>query len=163
MTETTTGTVWLTQTKYDELRTELDRLKTETRAEIVKRVSDARDEGDLKENAGYHAARDELSKVDGRIAQLSDMLERAEVGETPPDDGVVEPGMFVTVLLGGSEQKFLLGAREMAGDSGVEVFSPQSPLGQAINGARKGDTVDYVAPNGKSFGVEIVDAVPYSG
>lgn len=164
MTETTTGTVWLTQSKYDELRSELDTLKNETRADIVKRVSDARDEGDLKENAGYHAARDELSKVDGRIAQLTDMLERAQVGETPADDGVVEPGMFVTVLLGGSEKKFLLGAREMADESEeIDVFSPQSPMGQAINGARKGDTVAYEAPNGKSFQVEIVDAVPYRG
>ena len=87
---------------------------------LVKRVSDARDEGDLKENAGYHAARDELGKLDGRVQQLVDMLERAEVGETPADDGVVEPGMIVTVLLGGAEQKFLLGAREMAG-GGTEL------------------------------------------
>jgi transcription elongation factor GreA len=161
---TQSSAVWLTQAKYDELKAELEELRGPTRASIVKRVSDARDEGDLKENAGYHAARDELGKIDGRIKQLIDMLERAEVGETPADDGVVEPGMFVTVLLGGLEQKFLLGAREMAGSgTDVDVFSPQSPLGQAINGARKGETVDYEAPNGKQIKVEIVDAVPYVG
>lgn len=164
MTETSTGTVWLTQSKYDELQNELDTLKKTTRAEIVKRVSDARDEGDLKENAGYHAARDELGKVDGRIQQLTDMLQRAQVGETPADDGVVEPGMKVKVLLLGVdlEQEFLFGAREMAGDD-VTVYSPQSPLGQAINGRSVGDTVSYELPNGKSQDAEILEAVPYAG
>jgi transcription elongation factor GreA len=165
MTETTpSNVVWLTQAKYDELKAELDELRGPRRADVVKRVSDARDEGDLKENAGYHAARDELGKLDGRIQQLVDMLERAQVGETPADDGVVEPGMKVSVSLGGVEQTFLLGAREMASeDSDLDVFSPQSPLGQAINGAHRGDKVSYEAPNGKQFEVEILEAVPYTG
>ena len=158
--------VWLTQAKFDELKAELEQLRGPARADAVKRVSDARDEGDLKENAGYHAARDELGKIDGRIAQLVDMLERAEVGETPADDGMVEPGMKVTVELVDpppgipSSQEFLLGAREMAGDK-IAVFSPQSVMGQAINGAHRGDTVEYTAPNGKLQKVQIVDAVPF--
>ncbi len=154
--------IWLTQTSFDELTAELTELKEVKRVEVVKRVSEARDEGDLKENAGYHAARDELGKIDGRIAQLQDMLQRAKVGETPPDDGIVEPGMKVTVRFPalGQEQTFLLGAREMAGDD-LEVFSPQSALGEAINGSRKGDTVSYKAPSGKLIDVEILDAVPY--
>jgi transcription elongation factor GreA len=165
MTEPTQSTVvWLTQAKYDELKAELEELRGPTRAALVKRVSDARDEGDLKENAGYHAARDELGKLDGRVQQLVDMLERAEVGETPADDGVVEPGMKVTILLGGDKKEFLLGAREMAGENiDIDVFSPQSPLGSSISGARTGETVDYEAPNGKKFKVEILDAVPYTG
>ena len=130
----------------------------------MKRVSDARDEGDLKENAGYHAARDELGKIDGRVQQLVDMLERAEVGETPADDGVVEPGMKVTVKLVGLDltETFLFGAREMAGDD-IKVYSPQSPLGQAIDGAKRGETVTYTLPNGKDQKAEIVEAVPYVG
>ena len=165
MTETSpSNAVWLTQAKYDELQAELEDLRGPRRAEFVKRVSAARDEGDLKENAGYHAARDELGKIDGRVAQLVDMLERAQVGETPADDGVVEPGMKVTISLAGAEQTFLLGAREMASDeSDLEVFSPQSPLGQAIHGARRGETVSYEAPNGKKIEVEILEAVPYKG
>jgi transcription elongation factor GreA len=163
MTESThSDVVWLTQTKYDQLQAELEQLRGPGRAEVVKRVSDARDEGDLKENGGYHAAREELGKIDGRIQQLVDMLQRAKVGETPPDDGVVEPGMKVTVELAGQEQVFLLGAREMAG-ADIDVFSPQSPLGQAIQGTRKGDTVNYQAPNGKDLKVRIIDAVPYAG
>jgi transcription elongation factor GreA len=159
-------TVWLTQAKYDALQAELEELRGPGRAAVVQKVSDARDEGDLKENGGYHAAREELGKLDGRIAQLEDMLKRAQVGETPADDGVVEPGMVVTYRFVGDdeEEKFLLGAREMKGDDDdLEVYSPQSPLGEAINGKQKGDTVEYVAPNGKTLEVEIVDAVPYEG
>jgi transcription elongation factor GreA len=158
--------VWLTQAKFDALHAELDELRGPGRAAVVQKVSEARDEGDLKENGGYHAAREELGKLDGRIAQLEDMLKRAQVGETPPDDGVVEQGMVVTYRFVGDdeEEKFLLGAREMKGDDDdLEVYSPQSPLGEAINGKKRGDTVQYVAPNGKTIKVEIVDAVPYVG
>jgi transcription elongation factor GreA len=158
--------VWLTQAKYDALQAELEELRGPGRAAVVQKVSDARDEGDLKENGGYHAAREELGKLDGRIAQLEDMLKRAQVGETPPDDGVVEPGMVVTYRFVGDDEdeKFLLGAREMKGDDDdLEVYSPQSPLGEAIHGKQKGDKVSYVAPNGKTLEVEIVDAVPYEG
>lgn len=156
--------VWLTQAKFDELQAELEELRGPGRAAVVQKVSDARDEGDLKENGGYHAAREELGKLDGRIAQLEDMLKRAQVGETPPDDGVVEPGMVVTYRFVGDDEKekFLLGAREMKGDDDdLEVYSPQSPLGEAINGKKRGEKVSYVAPNGKTLEVEIVDAVPY--
>ena len=158
--------VWLTQAKYDALQAELDDLRGPGRAAVVEKVSEARDEGDLKENGGYHAAREELGKIDGRIAQLEDMLKRAQVGETPADNGVVEPGMVVTYRFVGDDdkEKFLLGAREMKGpDDDLEVYSPQSPLGEAINGKAMGDTVEYVAPNGKTLTVEIVEAVPYRG
>ena len=92
------------------------------------------------------------------------MLERANVGETPADDGIVEPGMKVTVdLIGtGITEEFLFGAREMAGED-IKVYSPQSPLGQAIQGARRGDTVTYTLPNGKDQKAEITEAVPYQG
>ena len=156
--------VWLTQAKFDELTAELDELKGPGRAAVVDRVAAARDEGDLKENGGYHAAREELGKLDGRIAQLTEMLKNARVGETPADDGVVEEGMVVTYRFVGDTDtdKFLLGAREMKGDDDdLEVFSPQSPLGEAINGHKNGETVEYVAPNGKTLAVEIIDAKPY--
>ena len=95
------------------------------------------------------------------------MLRRAEVGETPADDGVVEPGMKVTYKFVGdstTSETFLLGAREMEDTtSGLKVYSPQSPLGSAIIGNKKGDKVTYEAPNGKQLEVEIVDAVPYTG
>ncbi len=165
MTEPTQGdVVWLTQAKFDELQAELEQLRGPGRAEVVRKVSEARDEGDLKENGGYHAAREELGKIDGRVQQLVDMLRRAKVGEIPADDGVVEPGMKVTVKLLGADlvEEFLFGAREMAGGD-IKVYSPQSPLGQAIQGARRGETVTYTLPNGRDQKAEILEAVPYVG
>jgi transcription elongation factor GreA len=162
------GKVWLTQDAFDKLKTELEDLKGPIRQEIIARISAARDEGDLKENGGYHSAREEQGKLEGRIRQLEDMLERAEVGETPADDGVVEPGMKVTYKFVGDDddeaETFLLGAREMEDAAGgLKVYSPQSPLGSAITGSSKGDTVTYTAPNGKELKVVIVDAVPFTG
>ena len=169
MTQSTEqGTIWLTQDAYDKLQAELENLKGPIRQEVIARISAARDEGDLKENGGYHAARDEQGKVEGRIRQLEDMLRRAEVGETPADDGIVEPGMKVTYKFVGDDddeaETFLLGAREIEDSvDGLKVYSPQSPLGSAIIGARTGDTVSYEAPKGKELQVVIVDAVPYTG
>jgi transcription elongation factor GreA len=161
-----TTTIWLTQDAYDRLQAELENLRGPVRSEIVARISAARDEGDLKENGGYHAAREEQGKTEARIRQLEDMLRRAEVGETPADDGVVEPGMKVTYKFAGDSddeaETFLLGAREMEDPTGLRVYSPQSPLGSAIIGKQKGDTVSYEAPNGKTLRVEIVEAVPYT-
>ena len=162
------GTVWLTQDAYDKLREELERLRGPVRQEIVNKISAAREEGDLSENGGYHAAREEQGKNESRIRQLEAMLDRAQVGETPPDDGVVEPGMKVTYRFvddsDDEAETFLLGAREMEDvANGLKVYSPQSPLGQAITGASKGDTVSYEAPNGKMLEVVILDAVPYTG
>src|SRR3954465_4142213 len=172
MTQPTTSTsdtdvVWLTQEAQHKLQAELDNLRGPVREEIVARISAARDEGDLKENGGYHAAREEQAKTEARIRQLEDMLRRAQVGETPADDGVVEPGMKVTYKFAGDAddetETFLLGAREMADTTDLAVYSPQSPLGFAIIGHKKGETVPYEAPNGKTLEVEIVDAVPYTG
>ncbi|MEI5672845.1 MULTISPECIES: transcription elongation factor GreA [Nocardioides] len=167
MTQSTEqGTIWLTQDAFDKLQKELEDLKGPIRQEVIARISAARDEGDLKENGGYHAAREEQGKVEGRIRQLEDMLRRAQVGETPPNDGVVEPGMVVTYKFVGDDddeaETFLLGAREIEPED-LTVYSPQSPLGSAINGHNKGETVSYEAPNGKELKVVILDAVPYTG
>ena len=158
--------IWLTQEAFDKLQEELENLRGPVRAEIISKISAARDEGDLKENGGYHAAREEQGKAEARIRQLEDMLRKAEVGETPPDDGVVEPGMKVTTRFAGDEETetFLLGAREMDDTTeGLQVFSPQSPLGAAIIGKKRGDTVVYAAPHGKELKVQIVEAVPFTG
>ena len=159
--------IWLTQDAYDKLTEELEYLRGPKRAELSARIGAARDEGDLKENGGYHAAKDEQGQTEARIRQLEDMLRRAQVGGTPPDDGVVEPGMKVTVrFIGGDDgtETFLFGARELADfDPSVDldVYSPNSPLGAAIDGHKKGETITYAAPNGAELKVEIVEAVPF--
>jgi transcription elongation factor GreA len=155
-------TVWLTQEAHDKLSAELAHLRGPARQEIVGRISAARDEGDLKENGGYHAAKDEQGKLEARIRQLEDMLRRAEVGAAD-DDGTISPGFVVTYRFVGDDDTstFLLGAREIDDDN-LEVFSPQSPLGSAIIGARVGQIVEYIAPTGKKLKVEIVKAAPFT-
>ncbi len=152
---------WLTREAYDRLKNELDERKGSLRVEIANKIDEARQEGDLKENGGYHAAREEQGLNEARIVQLEALLRDAEVGEIPEDDGVVEPGMVVTAKLGGREISFLLGARESGEGIDLDVYSPEAPLGKAINGKKIGDKVLYKAPNGKEFEVEILNAKPY--
>jgi transcription elongation factor GreA len=155
---------YLTQEAYDRLHAELKQLSGPGRHEIAKRIEAARDEGDLKENGGYHAAKEEQGKMEARIRQLEHLLDNATVGEAPPDDGVVEPGMVVTVEMFGDRETFLLGSREILGDGeDLDVYSERSPLGSAIVGKKAGDTLTYEAPNGKQIDVTVVEATPYRG
>jgi len=153
---------WLTQEAADRLAAELADLEGPLRAEIIKKIETARAEGDLKENGGYHAAREEQGKIEGRIRQLKHMLEHAHIG-TPPvgESGVVGLGMLVTVDIAGDEIKFLLGSREIASGD-VDVYSEKSPLGAAVLGAKVGQTVTYTAPTGKQIQVAVLEAQPFS-
>ena len=160
---TDTQVTWLTQESHDRLKSELDSLIA-NRPVIAAEINERREEGDLKENGGYHAAKEEQGKMEARIRQLKQILDTAIVGEAPPDDGVVEPGMVVTVELFGDEETFLLGSREIAdGSDSIDVYSEQSPLGEAIMGKKVGEETSYDAPNGKTIEVKIVDAKPYAG
>lgn len=153
---------WLTQEAADRLSAELAHLETTGRSEIVKKIESARAEGDLKENGGYHAAREEQGKIEARIRQLKHMLENAEIG-TPPasEDGVIAPGMKVTVEIMGDEMQFLLGSREISSGD-LDVYSEKSPLGSAVMGAKVGDEKSYTAPNGKTIAVKVLKAEVYS-
>ena len=162
MSETVVKTSYLTQEAYDRLKAELSELSGPGRADIVNKIEAAREEGDLKENGGYHAAREEQGKNEARIRQLTQLLENAIIGETPADDGIVEPGMVVTVEMFGDEETFLLGSREIA-DGSLQVYSEQSPIGSAVNGKKAGDATSYEAPNGKQIDVKILSAKPYTG
>ncbi|MCL2423909.1 MAG: transcription elongation factor GreA [Micrococcales bacterium] len=157
---TETAAIWLTQEAYDRLQAELTELEGPKRDEITARVSAARDEGDLKENGGYHAAREEQAKNEARIRVLKEKLRHVQIG-VPPDDGVVEPGMVVSADIAGRPMEFLLGSRESVGTAEVDVFSPESALGTAINGRQVGDTVTYTAPNGREIPVVITAARPF--
>ncbi len=161
MTETTNQS-YLTQAAHDRLRAELEELSGPGRTEIAKRIEAARQEGDLRENGGYHAAKEEQGKMEARIRQITQLLDNAIIGETPADDGVVEPGMMVTVEMFGEEETFLLGSREI-GDEDIQVFSEKSPIGAAVNGASVGDTVSYEAPNGTQVEVKVVHTTPHGG
>ncbi len=156
------STTWLTKDAYDRLNAELEHLSTTGRSEIVEKIDAARQEGDLKENGGYHAAREEQAKIEARIAQLTDLLRNPQIGQAP-DDGKVEPGMIVTCTINGTERTFLLGSREAAHGLDIDVYSAHSPLGEALNGRMVGDTASYTAPNGKAFEVKILEVTPFRG
>ena len=165
MTDTRDDTVtWLTQEAYDRLKSELDQLSGTGRIEIAKKIEAARAEGDLRENGGYHAAKDEQGQMEGRIRQITYILENSRVGEPPRTDGVVGPGMTVTIRFTRDEDEvtFLLASREESG-APIDVYSPRSPLGSAISGKKVGDTATYTLPNGRAATVEILEAVPYGG
>jgi transcription elongation factor GreA len=155
---------WLTQEAYDRLKAELDHLSGQGRVDIAKKIEAAREEGDLRENGGYHAAKEEQGKIEGRIIQLQHILENARVGEPPRANGVVGPGMTVTIRFEGDDEEvtFLLASREESG-SPIDVYSPKSPLGSAINGKKVGERASYSLPNGRTASVEILEAVPYAG
>jgi transcription elongation factor GreA len=169
MSENSPQAIWLTQEAFDKLQSELEHLSGPGRADVTAKIAAARDEGDLKENGGYHAAREEQGKQEARIRQLADMLRRAQVGEPAAAADVVAPGTQVTIAFDGDESDtdtFILGSRELLGlDDTVatNVYSPQSPLGAAILGKKKGDAVSYAAPNGRDINVTVVKVEPYHG
>ncbi|MGY5126792.1 transcription elongation factor GreA [Streptomyces nigrescens] len=165
MTQTSENVTWLTQEAYDQLKAELEHLSGPARAEITEKIAAAREEGDLKENAGYHAAKEEQGKQELRVRQLTQLLQTAKVGEAPAATGVVAPGMVVTIAFDGDPDDtlaFLLASREYA-SSDIETYSPQSPLGTGVNGKKVGAKAEYELPNGKTATVKILDAKPYTG
>ncbi|QHC25722.1 transcription elongation factor GreA [Streptomyces sp. GS7] len=165
MTQTSENVTWLTQEAYDQLKAELEHLSGPARDDIKEKIAAAREEGDLKENAGYHAAKEEQGKQELRVRQLKQLLESAKVGEAPAANGVVAPGMVVTIAFDGDPDdtlRFLLASREYASED-IETYSPQSPLGSGVNGKKVGADAEYELPNGKKASVKILDAKPYTG
>jgi transcription elongation factor GreA len=162
-TEAGQQTTWLTQEAFDRLSAELEEAKGPRRADIVAKIEAARDEGDLKENGGYHAAKDEQGKLEARIRQLTQLLRDAKVGEAPTTAGVAGPGMVVEVVYEGDDEPecFLIGSREDKAD--IPVYSANSPLGLALTGSKVGEKVTYTLPNGGSMTVELLSAEPYTG
>ncbi|MFE2537101.1 transcription elongation factor GreA [Streptomyces sp. NPDC059371] len=163
MTQTSENVTWLTQEAYNQLRAELEYLSGPARTEITAKIAAAREEGDLRENGGYHAAKEEQGKQELRVRQLTQLLEKAKVGEAPAADGVVAPGMVVTIAFDGDQDDtldFLLASREYASTE-IETYSPQSPLGSGVTGKKVGEDAQYELPNGKLASVRILKAEPY--
>ncbi|WP_371654398.1 MULTISPECIES: transcription elongation factor GreA [unclassified Streptomyces] len=165
MTQTSDNVTWLTQEAYNQLKAELEYLSGPARTEIAVKIAAAREEGDLRENGGYHAAKEEQGKMELRVRQLTQLLEHAKVGEAPAADGVVAPGMLVTIAFDGDKDdtlEFLLASREYASTE-IETYSPQSPLGSGVNGKKIGEDAEYELPNGRKSSVKILAATPYTG
>ena len=135
---------WLSQEAFDRLTAELEDLKTNGREQIAKEIEVARAHGDLRENAEYHAAKDEQGQMEARIRQLEVLLRDAKIGQ-PDSLDEVRPGLVVTLDMDGDEETYLLGSREDTHDT-HEVLSAESPIGQAILGHGVGETVTVQAP-----------------
>ena len=141
---------------YQRLQTELDDLKTRGRVDIARAIEAARALGDLSENGDYHAAKDAQGKMEARIRQLQAMLLDAEIVDAAGPAEEVAAGVTVRLRYAGDDEveRYLVGSIEER-DSGAQVISPGSPLGQALMGRRAGESVTYDAPSGQ-LEVEIV-------
>jgi len=147
----------LSRDAYDRLQAELEDLTTRGRVDIARTIETARELGDLKENADYHAARDDQGRMEARIRQLQSLIENAVIVDGKEPSDVVGTGSVVALRYEGDEEadRYLVGSIEER-RADVSVVSPNSPLGQALLGHRKGDVVEYQAPGG-NLKVEIVD------
>ena len=155
---------WLSQDAYDRLQAELDHWISQ-RPVIATEINARREEGDLRENGGYHAAREEQGKMEGRIRYLQELLRVAQVGEAPSADAVA-PGTVVTIQFDDDPEDtetFLLGSREISATTDLTVYSPESALGKSILGAQRGDTVTYTAPSGAQIKVKVLTFDPFTG
>jgi transcription elongation factor GreA len=158
------STTWLSQDAHDRLQEELDQL-IENRPVIAAEINARREEGDLRENGGYHAAREEQGKQEGRIRYLKELLRVAQVGDAPTSDAVA-PGTVVTIQFdddADDTETFLLGSREISSTTDLTVYSPESALGKAIMGTHPGDAVSYIAPSGVQIKVKVLRFEAYTG
>jgi len=146
----------LSQAAYDRLKTEHDDLTTRGRIDIARKIEVARELGDLSENGDYHAAKEEQGKMEGRIMFLAKTIEEAEIVEATGGDEV-SAGSVVELRYEGDDEteKFLVGSIEER-QEGLENLSPGSPLGEALMGAKAGDSVSYETPAGMTLSVEVV-------
>ena len=157
-----TASTWLTQESFDRLSAELVDRSGPLRSEITKKIELAREEGDLKENGGYHAAREEQGKNEARIRQLKQMLENAQIGTPPSNTGTIAIGHVVTVEFSdGDSERFWLVSREEAVHATMDVYSPDSPLGNAVIGKKQGDKSSFALPNGKEISILIKNVEIY--
>ena len=133
---------------------------------VAAEINERREEGDLKENAGYDAAREMQDQEEARIKQISEILANSTTERSGIEEGVAHIGSVVHVYYNGDEndkETFLIGTRAAASDNkDLETYSEQSPLGAAVLGAREGDTRVYTAPNGVTNTVTILSAEPYN-
>lgn len=133
---------------------------------VAAEINERREEGDLKENAGYDAAREMQDQEEARIKQISEVLANSTTEREGIVEGVANVGTVVHVYYDGDKsdsETFLIGTRATASENpDLETYSEQSPLGAAILGAHEGDTRDYSTPDGGTIKVTIVSAEPYN-
>lgn len=152
---------WLTPAAHTKLVDELGYLTTAGRRAVEKRIAEARDHGDLRENAEYDTAKNDQGLMEARIRQLKHIIENSEVREAE-DSGRVEVGTIATVVdEDGDEMDYFIAAAENK-IAGMILASPTSPVGAALLGAAPGDQVSYEAPGG-TFAMTVKGVRLYEG
>lgn len=148
----------MTAMGYEKLVEEAKRLKTVERPAIIKAIEEAREHGDLSENAEYHAAREKQSFTEGRLAELEDKIARAEVIDVAQMSGkTIRFGATVTVADEDTDEE---STYQIVGEDEADIsagrLSVTSPLAKALIGRQKGDSVDINTPGGAK-GYEVVN------
>jgi transcription elongation factor GreA len=140
---------YLSPERFDELKQELEGLKTTKRIEVSQRLKTAKEYGDLSENSEYAEAREEQASVETRIIELEDLLKNAAIVTKAKSNGVVEVGSTVVVKKAGKEMTYtIVGSYEA--DPTAGKISADSPLGKAFLKKKIGDKVDVTTPSGKA-------------
>lgn len=140
--------IYLTKEGLAELKKEYEELTKVKRPDVLERVAQARNLGDLSENAEYVVAREELSFVDGRIDEIEEILKQVELIASSKSHGQVKLGSTVKVANGASKEMFTL-VGEWEADPREKKISHESPLGKALLGKKVGEKVEVEAPAGK--------------
>lgn len=155
--------VWLARATYERLRMELtDLLRERSAFSPLSRGDSANGPDESDQHTDHDVVADRRDR-ENRIRTLQELLFNPLIGEPPPDDGIAEPGMLLTVryLEDQDTETFLLAHREENGSPDIEICSPDSPLGRAVAGAREGATCEYRLPDGRIGRVRLERAVPY--
>ena len=151
--------VILTPEGYKQLKSELDRLRTEKRREIAERIAAAREFGEIAENAEYDDAKNEQMMLEHRISQLEERLGDARVIDPKRvDTSIVSIGSVVRLRDVGAKQTveyFIVGSAEA--NPAERKLSNESPVGKAIIGRKKGETVEVVTPRGSKVKFKIME------
>lgn len=159
-------TATLTLDAYQRLKSELEELTTHGRERITEKIKVAREHGDLKENAEYHAAKDEQGLMESKIRKLQHMLRDPEIVEAPAHADEIGPGMLVTLRPvdddDDDEETYLLAEHAEERAPGARTVTTTSPLGAALLGAAAEQEVAYEAPAGTVRYV-VVDFEPFAG
>lgn len=140
----------MTKSGHSDLEVELKQLKTVERPAIIKAIAEAREHGDLSENAEYHSAREKQSFVEGRIKDIEGILSRAEVIDPAVLTGNIKFGAIVTLLDEDTDEEKtwqIVGEHEANIEAGL--LNIKSPIARALIGKEEGDSVEFRAPGGK--------------
>ncbi len=150
---------YLSKERLEELKAELEDLKTRKRREIAERLKNAKEFGDLSENSEYTEAREEQARVEGRIFELEETLKQAVIIEKSGSANTVSVGSKVILKKGGQSFTYIIvGSNETSPEEGK--ISNESPLGQSLLGHKVGDRVSVKTPDGEV--IFTVDAIKQS-